>query len=168
MVELGIIDEGEHVELLHGLLVEMPPQGPLHSSRTTLLADSLRARLPTACHLRVQMPLALDVHNLPEPDLAVVRGRAIDWDHRHPDAPATLLVIEVAHSSQGRDRAKADLYGRAGIPVYWLLDLAGRTLVIFDAPAETGAYRQQRILHAGEQAPLPWEATALPVANLLP
>jgi hypothetical protein len=42
MVDAGILDEDEPVELLDGVLVEMTRRGPRHSSGIGRLADRLR------------------------------------------------------------------------------------------------------------------------------
>ena len=45
MVELGFFD-GEHVELIRGVIVRMSPQGPSHSSPLQNLSFVLTRRLP--------------------------------------------------------------------------------------------------------------------------
>jgi Uma2 family endonuclease len=77
------------------------------------LADHLR--------LRVGHPFAAGAWSEPEPDLAVVP--ADDYRHDHP--ARAVLVIEVSHSSLHKDLGiKADLYAKAGVPEYWVIDVA--------------------------------------------
>lgn len=45
-----------------------------------------------------------------------------------------VLVVELARTSQPRDRAKDRIYARADVPTYWLLDLANRRLEVFSSP----------------------------------
>ena len=42
----------------------------------------------------------------------------------------TFFVVEVAVSSLATDRVKGIEYARAGVPVYWLVDVTGRRLEI--------------------------------------
>jgi Uma2 family endonuclease len=87
--------------------------------------------------VRVASPLTLK-DSEPEPDLAVIALGA-----PRPYHPATAsLIIEVAVSSLRRDLgAKTDLYARAGVPEYWVLDLDHRRLVVQrDARPEAGEY----------------------------
>src|SRR5258708_3596992 len=79
MVEAGILGEDEHVELLEGELVVTPPQGPAHAAVLSDVGERLRQAYGETCHIRSQTPLAGDSHSLPEPDLAVVRGKPRDF-----------------------------------------------------------------------------------------
>jgi Uma2 family endonuclease len=48
-------------------------------------------------------------------------------------------VVEVAQTSQGRDREKARDYAAADVPEYWIVDLAARNVVVHRRPI-AGAY----------------------------
>jgi Uma2 family endonuclease len=56
--------------------------------------------------------------------------------------PADLrLVVEVSDSTLGFDlTTKAELYARAGIAEYWVVDVAARRLIVHHEPRE-GLYR---------------------------
>ncbi len=60
------------------------------------------ARNPTPVSVRVQLPLDLSELSTPEPDLAVVSGRAEDYAAAHPTS--ALLVVEVADSTVLQER----------------------------------------------------------------
>lgn len=67
--------------------------------------------------VRCQLPLAIDDHSEPEPDLAVVTGSPRDYRDAHPRT--ALLIVEVADSSLDFDRTrKLAGYARNGIPEY--------------------------------------------------
>jgi Uma2 family endonuclease len=114
MVELGILGEDEHLELLDGALVEMSPKGPEHDSTTANLADRLRGAYPGAGRVREEKSLAIDPYNLPEPDIVVLGSDSSAYVRRHPSGPETLLVVELSWSSQRRDRRKASIYAAGG------------------------------------------------------
>lgn len=167
MVEVGILDEDEHVELVEGVLLVMSPQGPEHSTATLEVAEHLRRAYGATAHVRIQHPIATDPLGLPEPDVAVVRGRPRDFSHHHPTGADAILVVEVAATSQARDRQKARTYAAAGVPCLWLLDLDTRTLEVRGHP--TGdRYRDVSTYGAHEEVALPEDAGAVRVADLLP
>ena len=157
MVEVGILADEDHVELIDGEVLTVAPQGPEHRS----LKDELHNRLLVAyrnkpIHILNQGPVYVGEFSLPEPDLAVVRGSARDYLRRHPSGTEALLVVELAVSSLSRDRAKAVDYARGGIPVYWLIDLAGHQLDVYSDPEpESGGYRSLTSLRGGEHVALP-------------
>lgn len=120
-------------------------------------------------HILDQRSLLPGDIGLPEPDLAVIRGRSRDYLTRHPAAADALLVIEIAKSSQARDRAKAADYARGGAPIYWLVDLESRRLDLYEGPiAEVGRYRSVSSLSETEMVSLPRIDLRWTVASLLP
>jgi Uma2 family endonuclease len=135
MVHLGLFGE-EHVELLHGSLVEMSPQGPSHADITARLASRLTLAIGERALVRTHSALALTDDSEPEPDVAVVPlGR---YAQEHPRT--ALLVVEVSDSSLRKDRGiKADLYAAAGIVEYWLVNLVDRVVEVHRAPV-SGRY----------------------------
>ncbi len=58
-------------------------------------------------------------------------------------------------------------YGRAGVPEVWLIDLAARTVEVFNEPHFTG-YGSTRIVRAGDKlAPKAFPDASLDVSALL-
>jgi Uma2 family endonuclease len=167
MVDAGILAEDEPVELLEGELVVTPPQGPPHAAVVCDLAERLRDVYGPACHVRPQCPLVGAVDSLPEPDLAVVRGKARDYATRHPTGPDVVLVIEVARTSQALDRRKVRAYATIGVSVYWIVDLAARRLEVRSEPTADGEYRVTRLLGENETIALPRLDVSWNVASLL-
>lgn len=167
MVEKGILREGERVELLDGDLLVVSPQGPAHSARLAALAHTLTRVYGDVAHPRTQMPLDARPYNLPEPDLAVVRGQPLDYQHRHPVGADTLLLIEVANTSQALDRRKIQIYAAAGVPVYWLVDLVARQIEVFSAPTNGGIFARRRVLGPEEEVELPEVGVRLAVSAIV-
>jgi Uma2 family endonuclease len=155
MVEHGILRENEPLELLNGELIFVSPQGPAHASRIMALQELLSQLYAPLGKVRVQLPLAAGDDSLPEPDLAVVRGRAADYVERHPSGADTLLVVEVAKTSLAVDRAKAPIYARAGVQTYLLLDLASSTVEVRERPLNNGDFESVRILGTQDDLELP-------------
>lgn len=161
IVESGAL-EGQRVELIDGIIVEMSPQSPAHALIIQRLTRHL-ANAATAA-LRVQLPLATASDSVPEPDLAL--DSAPESATHHPTS--AVLVVEVAHSSQTLDSGrKAQLYAAAGVPVYWVVDLTARAVELRTDPAP-GGYRTLRTLGADDTLPSPCEGVAeLDVGALL-
>jgi len=139
MAHTGFFDGKPRMELIEGDLVEMAPIGPAHASVVSDLVRSLNTSLPDTVTVRVQSSLALSDHDLPEPDVALVRARPDRYARAHPGPNDVLAVIEVSDTSLAYDRgAKGQLYAAAGVPVYWVFDVSGRRVLAFRSPSEAG------------------------------
>ena len=156
MMRNGILPAGEPCELLDGWIVTKMTRSPLHDLALGLAEDEIGRRLPPIWFRRGQSAVTT-TESEPEPDLAVIRGRRRDYDTHHPGPADTGLVVEIADSSLSQDRAvKGGLYARAGIPVYWIVNLVDRTLEVYadpTGPAPTPGYRQRRDYRAGDFVP---------------
>lgn len=176
MIDAGILGENDRIELLEGGILHMSPKGPRHVFTVQELSARLAPLLPADWHLRVQDPLTL-AESEPEPDLAIVRGSRRDYAARHPGAGEVGLVIEVADSSLELDRSvKQRVYAAAGVPVYWLVNLAARNFEVFSLPTtgneQTPAgYKSRRVFD--DQSAVEFELAgralgAFRAADLLP
>jgi Uma2 family endonuclease len=126
----------ERIELLGGVIVEMSPQDPRHAFAIERLTAVLGPLVVGRARLRVQLPFAASSDSLPEPDVALVPVG--DYSDAHPDR--ALLVIEVANTSLRKDRLlKGEIYARAGVPEYWIVNLVDRRIEVYTGPSE-GAY----------------------------
>jgi len=164
MLEAGILQEDDHVELLDGVLVEMSPQSPPHAYALRELT-MLAAPVAAAAGLRLTIQGPLDVGSpitLPEPDLAIVPVTPID---RHPSG--ALLVVEMGNTSLRIDLGpKARIYAEAGVPDYWVLDVKRREIVVHREPSGS-RFEQVRRVGADETLTALAVALAIPVADLV-
>jgi Uma2 family endonuclease len=149
LIEAGILDEDEHVELLEGVITSMSPHGGPHARCMQWLTRYLIRTLPDAYVIRPQLPLTLRPRNEPEPDLAVVSREAAQ-EHPHPST--ALLAVEVSGGSLRIDRkVKAAVYSRAGIPEYWIVNVEAQAVEVFTDPDPArGAYRRLRTVQKAE------------------
>lgn len=170
MVDAGILNEDEHVQLIEGEILQMTPQYPPHAAAITLVARALARLFEDTAVVRVQLPLALSDASEPEPDVAVVLGDIRDRVDSHPATAA--LVVEVADSSLVFDRRrKAAVYARAGIADYWLVNLIDRVIEIYRQPeaGEDAGYREARVVGVeGLVSPLARPDARIAVRDLLP
>ena len=174
MIAAGILPSDDPVELLEGWLVPKMVKNPPHSTARQLTTRALEQILPPGWHVRSQEPITLS-DSEPEPDVAIVRGDLGQYEHLHPGPQDVALVVEVADASLDRDRSiKKQVYARAGIPVYWIVNLQERRIEVYTAPSgpvEVPNYRQHQDYAAGSEVSLSLEgreAGRIPVASLLP
>jgi Uma2 family endonuclease len=154
MAEAGVFRECERVELIEGEIVQLSPRGRHHRAFVNNLTRLLARRLPEHALVSVQNPLPLDDDTEPQPDLAVLRVRAVSFKNLEASAPDALLVIEVAETSLAYDRAiKGRLYARAGVPEYWVVDCAAETVEVHRDPMAEG-YRDVRLVRGSAEVSL--------------
>jgi hypothetical protein len=87
MAEAGILGEGSRVELIRGQIVDRTPIGAPHLGMVNRLTRLLSAILAGHGILSVQNPVRLDDGSEPEPDIAVLRPRANDYQTATPCPP---------------------------------------------------------------------------------
>lgn len=165
---IGLIPEDVRTELIEGEIYAMPPIGPGHAAIQSSLQTFLTLRLGALGFVRGQNPLHLDDRTLVQPDVHVVRPDPDGYLSRHPMAPDTLLVVEVADSSLRHDRQrKLPLYARFGIPEAWVVVLADHALEVYREPVD-GRCAVAQVLHAGDVvAPTAAPDVAVDVGTLL-
>lgn len=129
----------------------MPPIGPEHSSHTRRLTNLLPRKLPESVVLQMNEPITIPNHSEPQPDAAIVKVKADNYRKAHPTPKDVLLVIEVADSSTDFDnKVKAKLYGKAGIPEYWIVEIEEACVRVFTDPSKQG-YRTIKEYHRGDK-----------------
>jgi Uma2 family endonuclease len=157
MIRAGVFAQDERFELLEGWITPKMIRNPPHDIAIELASEELRARLPEGWRIRVQSALTTD-DSEPEPDLAVVQGSIRSHPDRHPEPRETAIVIEVADSSLPHDRGiKKQVYARASIPVYWIINLVDARIEVYTDPTGPGPapdYRQHRNHGADDSVPL--------------
>ncbi len=158
MVAEGILNTSHRVHLVDGLLVAKMTQNDPHCTADDLCGEALRRVLPPGWYIRAGKPIRLpgqgeSPDSKPEPDRCVVRGTIRDYSRRTPEAADIGLVVEVADSSLRDDRGMARIYGRAHIPVYWIIKLVNRQVEVFTGPVSDG-YTETTVFKAGESVPV--------------
>jgi Uma2 family endonuclease len=156
LIDAGILGTQDHVELLQGEITLMSPQSERHVTAISLSLAALQQAFGAEYWLRVQSPFPLGSDTVPEPDIVVVPGTVRSYAGRRPTA--ALMAIEVADSSLSTDRhVKGPLYALGGIPDYWIINVADRTVEVYREPTtshEGTDYRLIRTFRSGELIPL--------------
>jgi Uma2 family endonuclease len=174
MIETGILTPDDKVELLENYVVRKMPRNPPHDSTIQRMLRPLLRLLPAAWDLRIQSAILLD-DSQPEPDFAIVRGTAADYERRHPLPAEIGVVIEVADASLLRDqRDKTRIYARANIACYWIVNLVDGRIEVFaqpTGPVASPSYQSFQMFQLGDLVPLVLDgqaAGALAAADMLP
>ena len=115
----------------------------------------------------VQNPVALDDDTEPEPDLAMLRRRAVPYKESEPATEDVLLLIEVGDTSLTYDRGtKLRLYAESGIPEYWVVDAAAEAIEIHRGPGPGGYGETRRLTGDAIVSPQAFPDMALPLAEI--
>lgn len=155
----------ERVELLFGVVVEMPPIDPAHQTSSYRVRRAIELALGHRAEVREASPFAASTISEPEPDVMVVPTG--DYWSAHP--ARAHLVVEVARSSLRRDRGvKLRLYAQAAVAEYWIVNQEEGTIEVYRDPQE-GEWRS-KATHARSEAVsmLAFPDVTVAVADVLP
>ncbi len=156
MIDADILHEGERVELIDGVLIDMPAQRSKHRITTRKFSEQFYGIvLDRKALLYVQAPITLNDHTEPEPDLALVKYREDEYSGGHPTSDDVLLVIEVSDTTLGTDkRLKLPRYAASGIPEVWIANLVDDCIEVYREPIKltdgTPIYQKQTDLVKGK------------------
>jgi Uma2 family endonuclease len=134
LVASGTFKGRNRFHLINGYLVEKMTQNPPHTIADMRCGRELDRVIPRGWHVRPGKPVRIPMpgrDSEPEPDRCVVRGKIEDYE-RHPGPEDIALVVEIADSSLADDHQLAvDIYGPAGIPVCWIVDVNARRIEVY-------------------------------------
>ena len=161
MVESGLIPQDRRVFLSDGRLYEKMAKTRAHGFVGAAVTRAVDRRLPEGWSLWPESTIVLDPTNAPLPDFALVRtGNPLDFatPERYPGPGDLGLLIEVAVTSLRDDLTIAlEKYARAHIPVYWVVDVTGRRILVHSDPRVVegrGEYARVETYRPGQSLPL--------------
>jgi Uma2 family endonuclease len=139
MAEAGILGADERVELIEGEIVHMAPIGPRHVGCVINVNQLFITRLGGRAVVSPQNPVVIPPRSEPQPDLVLLRPRAVSYSQELPASRDVLLAVEVADTTVRFDRlVKARLYARAGIAEFWLCLAADGVVEVYRGPSPEG------------------------------
>lgn len=157
MCDAGVFEADTNLELIRGEIVEMTPPGPLHENAVA----SLHLFISELLHRRAMLwPQGNSIrlpnsNSRPQPDITILRWRDDLYRGKRPVAEDVILLVEVSHKTLKFDRGdKLKLYAEAGIPEYWLVNIADDIVEVYTDPGE-GKYRSVRKGKRGDTLQLP-------------
>jgi len=138
----GIIGPEERTQLINGQILNMSPVGSEHAAIVDKTNQLLQMHVAATAIVRIQNPLRLSTVSESEPDILVVRPQNDFYRSEHPGPEDVLLLIEVAKESLRFDLTlKKELYARAGIPQYVVVDIANLRMIDHRKPnQDSGQY----------------------------
>jgi Uma2 family endonuclease len=156
-------------ELIDGEIVEKVGQNLPHSianGRTFLALSLVFGKDYTV----LPVSIAVNDEDRPEPDVFVTKLPYKDYLGRDSLGSDDMrLVVEVSDTTLWRDRnTKMRMYGAAGIPEYWVLDVTNRKLYIHRTPTATGYTDITEYTETQSVSPLAAPDATLSIADLLP
>ena len=132
--------EADHVELIRGELIDMPPTNFEHGEvsgniHTRLGMHVLHNQLGTVLSADTGFTVAHDPDTVSAPDIAFVRAahRPQGRERRRFAALAPDLVVEVISPSETADQvlAKVMAYLEAGVPLVWVVQPVQRAVTVY-------------------------------------
>ena len=145
--ELGVLEDGDRVELVGGELVPMSPKGRRHEVVRGALHNWLRRNLSAAFDYHVEPGWRASVAHYLEPDFLIGTGGCNPTSIAAAEA---LLLIEVGQSSLHFDATtKAAVYAALGVREYWLVNAKTLEVVVHRDPSPDG-YRSIHSVPPGE------------------
>jgi Uma2 family endonuclease len=168
MAEVGILTEDERVELIDGEIFKMSPIGPRHARCVMFLTEVFIRRLEGRAVLSPQNPVRLHRRSEPEPDVVLLRPPLEAYALRTPGPSDTLLVVEVAETSQYRDRVvKLPRYAAAGVPEVWIVDIHASAVDVYREPLPDRYRRARRAVRGTNISPEAFPDLTLAVSEVL-
>lgn len=166
LAELGFF-EGKRTELIEGEIIEMPTMNSPHATAIRKVNLLLLRVFSEGFVVDTQMPMNFGEDTELVPDVAVIRGEIEDFSEHHPTF--ANIIVEVADTTLRQDRTrKLQIYARAAIPEYWIINLQHRCLEVFRRPGEDVYLEVAVYRETDEVSPLAAPEAKIKVADLLP
>lgn len=166
------LDDERRYEIIHGELLMTPAPGIRHQS----IARELSLRFVQFVQERkmgviffAPTDVVLSETEVVQPDILFIRtgriGEIVDEHAVH--GPPDLVVEILSPSSLQRDRHhKRELYQRAGVPEFWIVDPANRAIEVFSL-GEAGYELTSFAAETGAVASRVLDGFAIAVAEVL-
>ncbi len=164
----GFFDDPGRIELIEGIIVDMPDEGFDHADAKMAIGEWLMKLRPARYRVMIDTTLLLPPHEAPSPDMWVYPRDIALKDLKGADVAP---IIEIADDSLRKDReVKAPLYARFGAQEYLMIDLETRNTLVF-RPAGDGKFGEpakcgpHAVLHCGALPGLTFRLEDLPLAG---
>lgn len=150
MVEFGILEENDRVELIRGEIVDKMTISEPHATCVKKLNHLFCRLLADKVVVGIQDPVVI-LESRPEPDVALLIHRDDFYLESTPGVDNVLLLIEVADTSLEYDRTeKLSLYAEAGVCEYWIANVKQQCVEVYRDPQPNGTYAKEQVFKTGE------------------
>ncbi len=165
-IQAGVFDD-QSVELLHGEIIIMPPEGEPHAYYNSEVGDYLRALLGNRAKVREAHPITLSDDSEPILDLAIIKPLGTIYLEHHPYPSDIHWLIEFSDATLTKDlTTKKITYAASGIQEYWVVNLKAKQLHIFKN-LQRGQYLSEGILKTGTVFPMAFQDIKVQVQRLM-
>jgi Uma2 family endonuclease len=158
MIDAGVFRDGDHVELLEGILVDKMAKHPPHNFTVAKVADNFRAVVGSEWVVQEEKSVVLGRFSRPEPDVAIARGPRERYRSGSPNAADLASLIEVADTSFAKDRGnKWRKYAASKIAIYWIVNLPLRQIEVYTEPSGRGrsaVYQVNKVYGEDDEVPV--------------
>lgn len=166
MIDAGILTEDDKVELLNGDIVFMSPVGSKHVAHLGLLTKLFLNLIDDKATILTQSPIGLSDQSEPEPDLLLLNLNESFYNEGLPKPSDVILLVEISDSTLERDKEiKLPIYAKAGVPVYWIVNLVDKKIECYSSPQED-YYKHMEIFAPGDSIVLPVVEKEIAVSTL--
>jgi Uma2 family endonuclease len=135
----GAFDANRRIELIEGDIYYMNAQYRPHARVKAKLYDELRDWVRSsgaALTVMIEATVAMPPHSAPEP--ALILTNEPDGDGPVP-LGSVALIIEISDATLRHGLGvKQEVYARAGLPEYWVVDVEGRVIHQMWSPSADG------------------------------
>jgi hypothetical protein len=131
----GVFGESEPAELIEGVVLKKyRPMSPRECFPQDAFLDLIGRTDPFGWHVWIGTAVT-QADSEPEPDVAFLRGDTTVFRTRFAGPSEVGLIVEFADASLRFDReVKGRVYARAGIPVYWIMNVADGQVEVYTDP----------------------------------
>lgn len=173
MIDAGILDATDRVELIEGILVAKVVRNRPHIVSSKCTQYQLQGIVPPGWHVAKEDPTVVSNHSKPEPDVTVVRGTTKDYIDRNITAADIGLAVEVSETTLRTDQQdKKRIYAASRIPYYWIVNLVKFQVEVYSDPDADGQdYRTAQVFTKDQEVPVILdgaEVDRIRVTDLLP
>ena len=134
MIDAGILDSSDRVELIDGYITPKFPQEPRPEDCPSMLA-AFFAPYDRMFTIAVQASVVIGEGRVFEPDFVLLRHRINEDAVELPNAADVLLLVEaIAPTSKVDRHVKLAIYAAAEIPECWIVDFNDKSLEVFRGP----------------------------------
>jgi Uma2 family endonuclease len=150
MAEAGLFGPEERIELIDGEILEMSPVGYRHIMCVNRATAFLTEAFGRRAIVSIQNALRLNIHNMPQPDVVVLKPREDFYGSGGASPADVLFLVEISDSTLRRDRnIKLPRFALSGIPEVWIEDLKHDLILVYRDP-EGSQYRTQITFRRGD------------------
>ncbi|WP_181383399.1 Uma2 family endonuclease [Streptomyces sp. NWU339] len=152
------VPDGYKAEIIRGNIVVSPWSRGYYTRVMRLVCQQLEPHLPEGHQIERAPNLYVfpNVERAYGPDIHAAHAKAMETADNHLDGEALSFVAELTSSSTRDDDLtdKVEVYGRAGIPVYLILDMQEEQATVLWTPSAKG-YESHCTRPFGEKLPIP-------------